>query len=114
MTDDDAFAALGYALLEEQFGSRRLSYEDALDIGRRWFQSVLPTLRLHICGNKLIEEALLTPAAQARNAAIVAALDAALAKRFNNIPVTTVSHAVICYGIHRLCENPPEPISRKS
>ena len=103
MTEDEVFAEIGRALLADTFGTTKLSDAEASVAGRAWFASVLPAIRERVCGNPAVERALLTPGAAARNAALTAALDAALAGLFQGIPVTTIVHAVILYGIHTLC-----------
>jgi hypothetical protein len=104
LTEERAFQALGRALLSETVGASRLSGADAEESGRAWFGSVLPVLRQHICQNAKVQEVLMSESAMLRNAAIVATLDAALDRVFSGIPVTTISHAVIVYGIHELCQ----------
>jgi hypothetical protein len=103
VSEDDVFAEIGRALLSDTFGTTKLSDAEASTAGRAWFATVLPVLRGRVCGNAAVEKALLTEGAAARNTALTAALDTALAGLFHGIPVTTIANAVILYGVHTLC-----------
>ena len=105
--EDEIFAEIGRSLLGAQFGSVRLSNSEAARAGRSWFQSVLPTIRAHICGNPKIKAQIDGSAAAARNTALVAILDAALSGVFAGVPVTTISLAIAMYGYYKICEGNP-------
>jgi hypothetical protein len=104
MTEDEIFAEIGRTLLSDQFGAVRLSDTEAARAGRSWFQSVLPSIRERICGKPALEAHLTGNVAAARNAALLAILDTLLSGMFAGFPVATISHAVVIYGIHKVCE----------
>jgi hypothetical protein len=103
LTEEKAFRDLGRALLAGTFGASRLTDSEAEESGRAWYKSVLPVLKERICGNEAITKLLRTEDATLRNAVLVAAVDAALQGVFASIPITTITHAVVVYGLHRLC-----------
>lgn len=98
------FAEIGFALLGDNFGAIRLTKEEAARAGKNWLVSVIPTIRKHICGNAGIEKHLFEPLATTRNAALIAAIDAALTGLFSNVPLISIAHAVVCYGVKKICQ----------
>jgi hypothetical protein len=104
--DENAiFTEIGFALLGENFGATRLTKEEAYRAGKNWFASVLPTIRKRICGNPAIEKQLFEPVATARNAALIAVIEGAINGLFTNVPVLSITHAIICYGVKRICQD---------
>lgn len=105
VTEQQLFAEIGHALLRGTLGSTQLTPEEEAEAGRSWFESVLPSIRSRICGNKQIDDLLLSPAAQSRNTAIIAAIECSISGLFNGVPVITVAHAIVCYGIIKICDD---------
>jgi hypothetical protein len=103
MTEDEVFAEIGSALLDEQFGAVRPSRDEAARAGRSWFISVLPSIRKRICGDPVIKAHLMGDTAAARNTAVLAILDTYLAGMFSGFPMATISHAIVLYGVHKIC-----------
>ena len=108
LTEEKAFRDLGRALLAGTLGASRLTDSDAEESGRAWYETVLPILKERICGNETITKLLRTEEATLRNAVVVAAVDAALQGIFAGIPITTITNAVVVYGLHRLCGSLPK------
>jgi hypothetical protein len=108
LTEEEAFRDLGRALLAGTFGASRLTDPEAEESGRAWYKSVRPVLAERLCNNETITQSLRTENATLRNAVIVAAVDAALQGAFAGIPITTITHAVVVYGLHKLCGVAPK------
>ena len=113
MTEDEIFAQIGRTLLADEFGAVRLNNHEAARAGRSWFESVLPSIRSRICGNAAIEAHLTGNIAAARNAALLAVLDTCLNGMFAGFPVATISHAVVVYGIHKICKGAADANSNR-
>jgi hypothetical protein len=103
MTEDEVFAEIGSAILDEEFGAVRPSRDEAARAGRSWFKSVLPSIQKRICGDAVIKAHLTGDTAAARNTALLAILDTYLVGMFAGFPVATISHAVVLYGVHKIC-----------
>lgn len=103
MSEPQLFAEIGRALLGKTLGTTRLSEAEAEEAGRAWFRSVLPILKERICGSEQIRKELTSPKSQLRNSAVVVVLDTLLSGLFHGVPVTSISQAVLCYGLSVLC-----------
>jgi hypothetical protein len=103
-----AYRELGKALLGDTFGATRLSDAEAEESGLAWLKSVLPILRERICNNAEIHRLFRSEGALLRNSVLTTVLDTTLNGLFGGIPVTTISQAVIAYGLHELCSGLPK------
>lgn len=102
-TEAELLETIGRQLLSGTFQGRRLSPSEYADVGRAWLNNSLPVLREKICDNPVIQSQLLSTGAAVRNAAAVEILDAVLHDVFSGIHVSTISHAVLCFGLYKLC-----------
>ena len=103
MNESQIFEEIGRTLLADSPGSRLLSIAEYESAGRAWFASVKSVLRKHVCENQVLIDQLFRDGPALRNAVAVALLDTALHTVAFPVPITAVSHAILCYGIQSLC-----------
>lgn len=102
--DEEAklFLEIGTAITENTLGLKPRSDEEVTNIGRRWFNASLTTMKTHICSDAT--RARLNKAKDPSEL-LVALADVLIACAFpSHIPIMTVARLCIIVGVNSICD----------